>query len=115
MANQLTVQAQDTIRALTKQGWKIRRIAKELGISRNTVRQYVRAMEATPSPTDGSSSAGGSPPTPSQTDPPFDPVVSENSNERRGLKRRELRRRPPGMVREGLILRSPQWDDDFSN
>ncbi len=73
MANQLTVQAQDTIRALTKQGWKIRRIAKELGISRNTVRQYVRAMEATPSPTDGSPSAGGSPPTASQTDPPFDP------------------------------------------
>ena len=73
MANQLTVQAQDTIRALTKQGWKIRRIAKELAISRNTVRQYVRAMAATPSPTDGSPAGAGSPPTPSQTDPPFDP------------------------------------------
>jgi len=60
MANQLTVQAQDTIRTLTKQGWRIRRIAKELGISRNTVRQYVRAMEA------------ASVPTPIQTDPPFD-------------------------------------------
>ena len=51
MANQLTVQEQEAIRALTKQGWKIRRIAKELGISRNTVRQYVRAMESEP-PTD---------------------------------------------------------------
>jgi len=45
MANQLTVQTQETIRTLTRQGWKIRRIAKELGISRNTVRQYVRSME----------------------------------------------------------------------
>ena len=45
MANKLTVQEQEAIRTLTKQGWKIRRIAKELGISRNTVRQYVRAME----------------------------------------------------------------------
>jgi hypothetical protein len=43
-----------------------------------------------------------------------DPVVSENSNERRGLKFRELRRRPPSMVREVMVLRSPQWDDDFS-
>jgi transposase len=48
MANQLTVQEQEAIKALTKQGWKIRRIAKELGISRNTVRQYVRAMEPAP-------------------------------------------------------------------
>jgi transposase len=48
MANQLTVQTQNAIQSLAKQGWKIRRIAKELGISRNTVRQYVRsAPEAT--------------------------------------------------------------------
>jgi IS30 family transposase len=39
MANQLTVHEQEAIRTLAKQGWKIRRIAKELGVSRNTVRQ----------------------------------------------------------------------------
>jgi len=52
MANQLTVHEQEAIRTLTKQGWKIRRIAKELGISRNTVRQYVRAMEPAPTSDD---------------------------------------------------------------
>ncbi len=50
MANQLTVQEQDAIRTLAKQGWKIRRIAKELRVSRNTVRQYVRALEPTTTP-----------------------------------------------------------------
>jgi len=71
MANQLTVQEQDAIRTLTRQGWKIRRIAKELGISRNTVRQYVRAMEATPSPADAVPACRAAP-TSFQTDPPFD-------------------------------------------
>jgi len=52
MANQLTVQEQEAIKTLAKQGWKIRRIAKELGLSRNTVRQYVRAMAPTPSTDD---------------------------------------------------------------
>lgn len=72
MANQLTVQAQDAIRTLTRQGWKIRRIAKELGISRNTVRQYVRAMEDAPSVGAGMPPADGPASTSSQTDPPFD-------------------------------------------
>lgn len=68
MANQLTVQAQDAIQTLTKRGWKIRRIAKELGISRNTVRQYVRAMDRPPSAAGDSVPAG----TAFQTDPSFD-------------------------------------------
>jgi transposase len=46
MANQLTVQQQEAIRNLAALGWKIRRIAKELGVSRNTVREYVRASAA---------------------------------------------------------------------
>ncbi len=72
MANELPVQAQDTIRTLTRQGWKIRRIAKELGISRNTVRQYVRAMEGTPSASADATPAEGSALGGLQTDPPFD-------------------------------------------
>lgn len=73
MANQLTVQEQEAIRTLAKQGWKIRRIAKELGISRNTVRQYVRAMEPA-SATDELVGAGlGSGAGSIQTDPSFDP------------------------------------------
>ena len=45
MANKLTVQEQEAIRKLATLGWKIRRIARELGISRNTVRQYVRTLQ----------------------------------------------------------------------
>jgi len=44
MANKLTVHEQETIRNLARLGWKIRRIARELGVSRNTVREYVRAV-----------------------------------------------------------------------
>ena len=73
MANQLTVQAQEAIRTLTKQGWKIRRIAKELGVSRNTVRQYVRALEPVTTSADPVEPGWGSGERPVQTDPPFDP------------------------------------------
>ena len=72
MANQLTVQTQDAIRTLARQGWRIRRIAKELGISRNTVRQYVRAMETAPSVVAEAALGDGSASRPFQTDPPFD-------------------------------------------
>jgi transposase len=68
MANQLTVQTQDAIRSLAKQGWKIRRIAKELGISRNTVRQYVRSAQEASHPKEVSGGGDG----PIQIDPHFD-------------------------------------------
>lgn len=72
MANQLTVHERDAIRTLKRQGWKIRRIAKELGISRNTVRQHVRTMEARPGVAAEAPSAGAAGDAPFQTDPPFD-------------------------------------------
>lgn len=40
MANQLTVEAIQNIRALKEQGWSQRRIARELGVDRETVRRY---------------------------------------------------------------------------
>jgi transposase len=45
MANKLKVHAQQAISNLTKLGWGIRKIARELGLSRNTVRTYVRTLE----------------------------------------------------------------------
>ena len=45
MANKLKVQEQEAIRNLTALGWGIRRIARELKVSRNTVRNYVRTLE----------------------------------------------------------------------
>src|SRR5438270_1799408 len=45
MANKLMVQEQEAIRNLTALGWGIRRIARELRVSRNTVRSYVRTLE----------------------------------------------------------------------
>lgn len=44
MANILKVQEQEAIRHLTALGWGIRRIARELRVSRNTVRSYVRTQ-----------------------------------------------------------------------
>lgn len=40
MANQLTVETIQNIRALQAQGWSQRRIARELGVDRETVRRY---------------------------------------------------------------------------
>ena len=48
MANVLPVQQQQAILTLTKQGWSIRRIARELGIHRKTVKGYVAASPADP-------------------------------------------------------------------
>src|SRR5712691_3597552 len=45
MANKLKVQEQEAISNLTALGWGIRRIARELKVSRNTVRNYVRTLE----------------------------------------------------------------------
>ena len=45
MANKLMVQEQAAIRNLTALGWGIRRIARQLKVSRNTVRNYVRTLE----------------------------------------------------------------------
>jgi len=39
------VQEQEAIRNLTALGWGIRRIARQLKVSRNTVRLYVRTLE----------------------------------------------------------------------
>jgi transposase len=46
MANRLKVQEQEAILNLNQQGWTIRRIARELRISRNTVRSYLRNVAA---------------------------------------------------------------------
>jgi transposase len=45
MANKLKVHEQEAITNLTRLGWGIRRIARELGLSRNTVRGYVRNLK----------------------------------------------------------------------
>jgi len=44
MANRLKVQEQEAIKHLAALGWSIRRIARELRVSRNTVRSYLRAQ-----------------------------------------------------------------------
>lgn len=44
MANKLKVQEQEAIANLSRLGWGIRRIARELGLSRNTVRGYIRSL-----------------------------------------------------------------------
>ena len=56
--NQLKVNEQHSILALTARGWSRRRIARELGIDRGTVRKYLEAAAPKPAiPTTGSGAA----------------------------------------------------------
>jgi transposase len=89
MANKLKVQEQEAIANLSRLGWGIRRIARELRLSRNTVRSYIRSvippvetekiaegiLQASALSSSGSGnqtdplSTAGSPSPPPQTDP----------------------------------------------
>jgi transposase len=73
MANILKVHVQSTIEQLAVQGWSRRRIAKELGIDRKTVRRYLRAVSKSPTlstPGSGPPDASKSPlSTPGSTEP----------------------------------------------
>ena len=48
MANRLKMAEIHTIEALWKRGWSCRRIARELGLYRDTVRKYVRDLQSKP-------------------------------------------------------------------
>lgn len=73
MSNKLKVQEQEAIANLSRLGWGIRRIARQLGLSRNTVRSYVRSLkpsEAVDIAEDILKASALSPPSPgNQTDP----------------------------------------------
>lgn len=56
MSNVLKVQDQDSITRLAAAGWPIRRIARQLGLDRKTVRRYLRGGGAEAAPTEGSKS-----------------------------------------------------------
>jgi len=45
MANKIKVQEQEAIKNFVALGWAIRKIARELGVSRNTVRNHVRRLK----------------------------------------------------------------------
>ena len=79
MANHLKMAMVDTIVTLKQHGWSIRRIARELGIDRGTVRRYIRQEQLHPKPptkaptgSDGISKSPTNAPIGSQTgkDPP---------------------------------------------
>jgi transposase len=70
MANKLTVQEQEAITNLVRLGWGIRKIARELGLSRNTVRAYARSVEVLSAEALAEESLKGSPPSSTiETDP----------------------------------------------
>jgi predicted transcriptional regulator len=48
MSNVLKVSLQTTIYSLADRGWSQRRIARELGINRETVGRYLRSADAKP-------------------------------------------------------------------
>ena len=51
---QLKVNQQQSIRTLHEQGWSKRRIARELGLDRATVRKYLAGVSESPAPQTGS-------------------------------------------------------------
>jgi transposase len=70
MANKLTVQEQEAITNLVRLGWGIRKIARELGVSRNTVRGYARSVEVLSAEALAEEILQGSPPSSTiETDP----------------------------------------------
>jgi len=94
MANTLKVQEQAAITNLSRLGWGIRRIARELGISRNTVRGYVRQLEAagvSPGAAAVSSAGGGvetdplSTSGPASAPPQTDPLPTAGNTGRKSL------------------------------
>lgn len=63
--NELKVNQQQTIVALYEQGWSKRRIAREFGVDRKTVRRYVAALSKSPAnPQTGSAPQNSKSPTP---------------------------------------------------
>jgi transposase len=52
--NQLKVKEQQAIKALHERGWSKRRIARELGLDRVTVRRYIASAAKSPTPQTGS-------------------------------------------------------------
>lgn len=62
--HQIKVTQQQTIAALHEQGWSKRRIARELGVDRNTVRRYLREAAGSNSPTNPHTGSAPISPTP---------------------------------------------------
>jgi transposase len=60
MSNTLKVSMIETIRELAEKGWSIRRISKELGVHRKTVRKYLNTKPKCTIPTTGSDDGPGS-------------------------------------------------------
>ena len=77
-ANHTDVSVGNAILTLHEQGWSNRRIAKELGIHRDTVARHVRLAESEPAtnPPLGNDSPAESKPA---TNPPLDPMQPEGS------------------------------------
>lgn len=84
MANVLKVQEQDSITQLAAAGWPIRRIARQLGLDRKTVRRYLRGAGAKAAPTGASKSPTLSTPgsaEPAESKSPISTAGSEGTAE----------------------------------
>jgi hypothetical protein len=82
MANKLTVQEQEAITNLVRLGWGIRKIARELGLSRNTVRGYARSVEVLSAEAIAEEILRGSPPSSTiETDPLSTPGSATTQNQ----------------------------------
>lgn len=85
MANRIKVAVSQTILTLQAQGWSFRRIARAVGIHRETVSRYVRA-QMVPRPDSGPSRPAGNPPPGSEGQqepkPASNPTVGSEGSDR---------------------------------
>jgi transposase len=77
MSNLLEVAMIDVILSLHRRNWSQRRIAKELGINRETVARYLKQAEAAPKPANAPPGSTASEAAPNPADAPSGPTASE--------------------------------------
>jgi len=85
MANELKMATVDAILTLRQLGWSRRRIARELGVNRETVARYVDTRQAGSKPATNpppgseavSAPCGGNPPGPDSQCEPFRQVIED--------------------------------------
>src|ERR1700722_15316387 len=77
MSNLLEVAMIDVILSLHRRKWSQRRIARELGINRETVARYLKQAEAAPKPANAPPGSAASEAAPKLADAPPPPPPSE--------------------------------------
>lgn len=103
MANQLKMAEIHSILTLRTRGWSFRRIARELGVHRETVARYVQRAQAPAKPANAPIGSGVPP------DGVADPFPPKPANALIGTAAPELANAPPGVAGVAAPPTGPAW------